>query len=208
MAVFDNSYSRMVAWLKIMLPLAALVILSTLFLVSRPVDPTLSLPFADQRIRSLAEKPRIGSPEFSAVTPNGSAINMNAEVMLPLIGEQTGFKASKINGTFETPDGLIVQLSAQSGIFDNTAQTVSLGDGVILTTSSGYHIETNQILADMNESRISTGGSISAQGPFGLISAGQMVLQQISAQGSEAYELVFKNEVKLVYVPKNNRNLR
>ena len=43
-----DRYSRMVAIFKVLLPLAALAILSTLFLLSRTIDPTTTIPFADQ----------------------------------------------------------------------------------------------------------------------------------------------------------------
>ena len=38
MAIPDNLHSRMVFWLKILLPILALAILSTLFLFSRRID--------------------------------------------------------------------------------------------------------------------------------------------------------------------------
>ena len=46
MAMGGMTYSRMIAWLKILLPLAALVLLSTLFLFARPRNPIATLPFA------------------------------------------------------------------------------------------------------------------------------------------------------------------
>ncbi len=45
-----DRYSRMVALLKVSLPLIALGILSTLFLVSRAVDPPMTIPFADSEV--------------------------------------------------------------------------------------------------------------------------------------------------------------
>ena len=39
MTMYDNSYSRFVALTKVILPIIALGILSTLFLFSRDIDP-------------------------------------------------------------------------------------------------------------------------------------------------------------------------
>ncbi len=202
MTAYDNSYSRMVTWLKVLLPLAALAILSTLFLVSRSIDPSLALPYAKAELQELAREPKIGNPSFSGVTENGSAIDLSADFGLPLQGSQSGLKTIGLHGVFETPDGQMLDISAPTGIFDSAARIATLRDGVSLATSSGYLIKTEGIIADLNTSTISTIGEISADGPLGQIFAGQMIFRQISPQGSDTgYELVFKNRVKLIYVP-------
>ena len=44
-------HSRLVTWAKVALPLAALAILSTLFLLADRIDPTAAIPYADGRCR-------------------------------------------------------------------------------------------------------------------------------------------------------------
>ena len=55
-----DRYSRMIVWLKVLLPLMALALLSTLFLLSRNVDPLASIPFAqaeiDERLKEKKKK--------------------------------------------------------------------------------------------------------------------------------------------------------
>lgn len=203
MAAFDNSYSRMIAWLKILLPLTALAILSTLFLVSRSVDPTLSLSIADDELQELASQPKIGNPSFSGVGANGAAITLSAEVAEPLTGTRTGLRATGLKGIFETPDGARLEMSSDTGIFDNAARLAELTGNVALATSDGYAITTDNIVADMDQSRIFTAGPIVADGPLGRITAGQLILQQKTLAGSDSsYELIFRNGVKLVYIPR------
>ena len=43
----DNLHSHVMAWLKVLLPMAALALLSTLFLLSRRTDPVTDLPISD-----------------------------------------------------------------------------------------------------------------------------------------------------------------
>ena len=83
MVVADNTYSRLVAWLKILFPLIALAILSTLFLVARTVDPAQDLPYADVDVAELAREQRIGQPNYSGVTADGAAISLSARSALP-----------------------------------------------------------------------------------------------------------------------------
>ena len=57
----DNLHSRVVAWMKIILPRAALGLLSTLFLISRTVDPTQQPPISqiDLEQRALYQAERL-----------------------------------------------------------------------------------------------------------------------------------------------------
>ena len=195
----------MVAWLKIILPLSALAILSTLFLMSRSVDPTLSIEFSDTDFSDLANGPRIGLPAFSGVTDSGAAIRISAKVALPLANNPDGFLVRGVNATFESPDGQVVDIIAGSGTLNSAKQTARLDGGVKLATSLGYTIDTDTIKADFAASGIETTGPIIASGPLGTISAGLMILQLENTANADTFELVFRDGVKLVYDPTKYR---
>ena len=57
-----DGWSRLVAALKVLLPLAALAILSTLFLVSNRINPEDALPYADVDVEARLREPRITAP--------------------------------------------------------------------------------------------------------------------------------------------------
>ena len=86
MVVQDDTYSRVIAWLKILLPLVALGILSILFLVARTIDPAQNLPFADVDIAEITRDQRVSRPNFSAVTADGAAITLSASTARPVPG--------------------------------------------------------------------------------------------------------------------------
>ncbi|MEL7087874.1 MAG: hypothetical protein AAGL98_05440, partial [Planctomycetota bacterium] len=65
MAVYDNAYSRFVAWAKIILPLVALGLLSTMFLVSRDSDPAATIRIGEQEARGLAQEDGMSAPRFA-----------------------------------------------------------------------------------------------------------------------------------------------
>ncbi|MEE9427657.1 MAG: LPS export ABC transporter periplasmic protein LptC [Paracoccaceae bacterium] len=135
---------------------------------------------------------------------NGSAITLSAEQAIPIIGSGTGLRASGLRGVFQTPDGGKVDITATTGILDNTERTASLSGGVSLITSNGYTITTDAIIANLETAAISTDGSILANGPLGHVSAGKLILQQKTIPDTEnTYELVFTEGVKLIYTPHN-----
>ena len=202
MAAFDNSYSRLVAWLKIVLPLTALAILSTLFLFSRPIDPAGRLPLASLDVARIAREERIGGPSFSGVIGDGTAVTISAETARPIAGEARGIAADNLRAVLQAPDGLRVEIAAASGRYLGATRRAELRGGVRLSASSGYVAQTDSLMADVAGRRLESGGAVTARGPLGRLSAGKLVLRQHSAaaQGG-GYELIFLDGVNLVYLP-------
>ncbi len=202
MATHDNTYSRLIAWLKILLPIAALAILSTLFLFSRVIDPNGALPFARAAAEKIAREQRIGNPTYSAVNDDGMAITLAAESAAPLDGDDEGIAADALKAVIETPKGLRLEITAKSGWFNAVNRMAALEEGVRLQTSTGYVIQTDSIIANADTREVAANSPVSASGPLGEITAGKMVLRQQSPdQGDPSYELIFQDGVKLVYLP-------
>ena len=75
---FGDSYSAFVVWVKTLLPIIALGMLSTIFLFSGKVDVTQSLPYAKFNIAEIIREQRITKPYFSGVSNNGTEIVLSA----------------------------------------------------------------------------------------------------------------------------------
>jgi len=205
MARFNNSYSRIVAWLKILLPLAALGIFSTLFLLARTVDPSQTLPIAGTGGGNLAEEQRIGAPNYSGVTSDGSAINLFAESARPDPKRPELVSLTKLQAKIETAGGNEIDIVAANGTVNTDVQEVTLDGGVLLTTADGYRIETQHLRALLDATELATDGPIVADGPLGRITAGDMTVTNTKdAQNGDDFLLVFKDGVKLVYTPQDN----
>lgn len=201
MAISENLHSRLVVWAKVTLPLMALALLSTLFLVSRRIDPTDAIPYADVDIEERAREPRLTEASYAGVTADGSALTLSAAEARPENESGVSF-AKVIVGTLETPDKTRVDMQAATSVMDDQNRTMTLGGGVSVTTTTGYSIQTESLVADLDQTNLSSRGSVTATGPMGKIEAGEMVLTQDPNQ-ADAYQLVFKNRVKLLYTPSN-----
>ena len=57
-----DRHSKLVFWAKILLPMAAITMLSTLFLVSHAIRPEDASPYADVDIETLVKEPRLTAP--------------------------------------------------------------------------------------------------------------------------------------------------
>lgn len=201
MARHDNTYSRVIAWMKLLLPLAALGVLSTLFLVARTVDPTRALSNADVDVEGLARELRIGSPDYAGVTKDGSAIRLRAESARPDLEKKGEMTAHIVRGVLETRAGARYEMSALSATIDGPGGRLVLDGDVVVHSSSGYEIHTEGLAASMNETRLQSLGPVIAKGPPGTVHAGGMVLRATTG-GDKGYVLVFNDGVKLIYDPK------
>ncbi len=203
MTMYDNSYSRFVALTKVILPIIALGILSTLFLFSRDIDPTQSIPYADVDVEELAREQRIGAPNYAGVTEDGAAISITAKSARPSPDNAKIVTATGLTAIIEDAMDGRLEIIASDGVINTDQQIVTLQGGVQILTSTGYIIDTAGLTAALNETSVITDGRITAEGPLGTLNAGQMVLEtQNGPNGSHL--LVFKGGVKLIYDPKGS----
>ncbi len=199
MAVHDNIHSRLVAWLKVILPLAALALLSMLFLVSRGGAPDDRLPWSKVDVEELARAPRLTAPRYAGVTLDGAALSVTAEVARPGTAEGGGAAASALTARLETPDGVTTDLAASDGALDTAAGLLTLRGDVRITASTGYVITTDELTAALDRTLLQAPGAVAATAPMGRIEAGAM---QMTTRGDD-YVVVFNGGVKLVYEPRN-----
>lgn len=196
MAHFDQSYSRAVAGLKILLPLFALGLLSTMFLVSKPVDPEANLPFSEEEVQELKREQRVGRPTFTGMTGDGSAITVVAETARPDANNPSRFDADNLSAQIETERGILIDIDAPTGVIDNESELVTLSGGVELHTSDGYVVLTDEVETTLDSTRLETTGRVEGTGPAGDLSANRMEMTQ---QTNGSTLMVFKGDVKVIY---------
>ncbi len=199
MATIDRDlHSRLVTWAKILLPLAALGLLSTLFLFARAIDPEDAIPYATVDIEDRIREPRMTAPTYSGVTADGAALTVQATEARP--GSADGAAtAQALTARLETPDGALTDLVAASGALDDAAGVLSLMGDVRMTTSSGYIVESQAMTAMLDRTGVTSPGDVTVTAPMGTINATGMSLEQTATPGE--YVLVFKGRVRLIYMP-------
>lgn len=107
-----DTHTRLIGWLKILLPLMALAILSTLFLVARTVNPDDAIPYAEVDVAERLREPRMTAPTYAGLTEDGAALSVAANEARPAADDTTGPSATALIGVLETPDGGRTELVA------------------------------------------------------------------------------------------------
>lgn len=199
MAWPDNPYSRLVAWMKILLPMAALILLSTLFLISNTVDPSKSIPVAQIDLEKRAHEQGATNPTFTGVTNDGDEVSFRAVHARQDTDDPDHLMARSVEARFHLSSGTIIDISAETADMHQTRFTARLDGNVNVTTTTGYHMTTETLNARIDRLEAETAGHVSGTAPAGQLEAGRMILK--SGEESGTAQLIFTDGVKLLYTP-------
>ena len=196
-----DRYSRMIAFLKVLLPLAALALLSTLFLISRGVNTEATIPFSDHEIEERMRGQQITAPFFSGTTSQGDEITVTASIARPG-GPTSPAVATDLVAVISMADGGRLTLSSDSGAVQLENDLASFTGNVEITSAAGLLVTTDLLNATISGLSVDSPGPVQATGPIGTLNAGTMQLQT-KTQGGPLH-MLFNNGVKLVYDPRKS----
>lgn len=193
----DNRYSQFVTAAKIILPLLALGLLSSLFLISNAPEGDQTIPFSDLELEEIVEGQRILRPRYQTVLDSGATARFSAESARPDLTDPDRFMASEISGRVVQLDGIQIDIRGAEGVMDNTRRTIRIEGGLRLSRTDGFTLSTDGAEASLDGQRAETTGDVIVLGPGLTLSAGRALMQPDPETGSR--EVVFTDGVKLVY---------
>lgn len=198
MAGKGNLHSRLVAWMKIILPLIALALLSTLFLISGSFDPTRE-PVADIDLEKRAQEQGATRPRFTGMTNGGDQIVFMAESARPDPRDPDRLVADDVRSNIKLHQGNEITINADGADMHQREFTATVAGDVRMVTADGYRINTDRLDFRFDTLFAETPGPVTGVGPPGQIDAGRMRLSR--PEGDAGAVLVFTNGVKLIYTP-------
>ncbi len=201
------SRTRIVQLLRVLLPLAALVLLSTLFLFSGNREEGESLlPYVEVTPEILATRPSVIAPTYAGVARDGTEISISADSANPatgsggggLVGADGASTIDKVNLQLRDPAGVVTDLVAGSG--EIAGGLVHLREGVKVSTSAGWAMTSKAFEAELASGRLSARDQVDVLAPFGTLTAQEMELRG-AADGSGQRVLDLKGGVRMIYRP-------
>ncbi|MGV6849153.1 MAG: LPS export ABC transporter periplasmic protein LptC [Marinibacterium sp.] len=196
-----DSYSRRVAFLKITLPLAALGILSTLFLLSRGGDPNATIPFSDAEIAERVRDQQITAPRFAGSTDRGDQVFLVASKAVPGKAGEPG-EAQNLQGEIRLATGGTVTFQSDRGRVNVPDDSAAFEGHVTITSDTGYILTTDQLTTAIRRVDAVAPGPVAGDGPLGRLTAGAMHLTAPDNDANQTH-LRFTDGVKVVYHPKD-----
>ena len=195
----DNLHSILVGWAKIILPLCALGLLSTLFLFSRSQNEPTDIALSE--VEAIAREQRLSAPRFSGVTDEGAVLSIRARTAKPDATQPDKVNIDGVELRVDNPSGSHVVVSATQGELDGRARLARLLGLARLQTSSGFEMETNGLIAELDSGKVISDGVLEIRAPFGELTAGQVTFQ-VSAENT-GQQMLFTNGVRLLYDPQD-----
>lgn len=196
-----DRYSRIVGLLKVILPLAALALLSTVFLLSRSINPEATIPFAEEDIAARTRDQQVTEPFFSGVTRGGEEIMVAAGTMRPGAPGKPA-EARDLRARIRLVGGREILLDSSLGSLDPARDLAVFTGEVIVRTSDGMTLKTQRLEAALSGLAGEAPGEVSGTGPMGELTAGAMLIESENERGN--VHILFTGGVKLLYDPKKS----
>lgn len=197
-----DRHTRLVAWAKIVLPIVALGMLSTLFLLSKSVDPAATIPFSESDLAARTEGQQISDPEVFGVTPRGDLISLRAALARQSTDDVSLMEAIDIAAQIRLSSGQTVDLASAKATHNAEERLVTLTDKVTAMTSTGYTFSARALVLSLKELKAESVGQVTGAGPGFTFEADQMTL--VVPKGEKDAHILLKGGVKLVYTPLKN----
>ncbi|MDJ0639260.1 MAG: hypothetical protein QNJ20_10520 [Paracoccaceae bacterium] len=201
MATADR-YSRLILWLKVSLPLAALAILSTLFFVAETLDPESAIPYAEVDVARILRDQGVTGPTFGGITADGVAVALSATSIRPDAARANNWFGQTLTAKLELPSGAEITIDSPEGLVDAGNRQATLQGGARLESSTGYTVNTPSIVASFEDATVVAGEGVEAVGPPGTITAREVMLKRLDTE-PPSHHLVFQGDVRLVVRPAN-----
>lgn len=200
MATGPGLHSRVVAVLKVGLPLVAVGLLASLFLIQNDDRLGGNVVFSPGDVEALGSGLRIDNPTFTGTTRSEDSFRFTAALVEPDAAPPQRARITTLAGTLHLHNGPEVTVSAERGDLDIPTQRLDLSGQVVITTSDGYRMVTDKATIDLRAGAFVAGDEVATTGPLGEITSGSLHVAPATEIG-EARRFSFSDGVRLVYDP-------
>ena len=190
-------HSRIVRWMKIALPVGALILIGAIFLVGRERAAVFD-PGTAAQLAAMGTGMRLDNPRFSGVTEGGDPFVVTAEWALP-----DGTVPNRVD--LEKPVGELqmgeqtVTVTAATGELYREDERLNLTGDVVLETSDGYRVETPVVTVDLAARTAEAPDRLRAEGPRGAIEADRV--RVVRGDGEDQVTVRFEGNVRVNWLP-------
>lgn len=167
-----KGYSRFVALMKVLLPVAALLLI--VLVVAWPYlklnDTRFSIGFSALKVGNV-EDPAMINPRYLGTDSEKQTYSITADIAKNLLNADKSIELEMPKADISLDDGTWLVVTAKSGTYVRQKETLTLNDQVNIFHDSGYEFRTQS--ADIELTRGIASGSvpIEGQGPFGRLKA-------------------------------------
>jgi lipopolysaccharide export system protein LptC len=200
MAWGNISYSRVILFLKILLPLISIIMLSSIFLLSRSKQTAVEIPFASQDLEQRIKDQRVSNPFYTGTNVNGDDIRVWATLLRHDSTQDDVLHLNDVEMSHTSVAQKTINITSETGSFYKKQDKIHLKGSVLVKNSDGYDATTPEAWVFEGGLRVEADGPVVGTGPASKITAGHMVMTKSEKGGP--MQIYFTQGVNLVYDPK------
>lgn len=171
-------HSRIVRWLKVLLPVSALAVLSSYGIF---VQHSVNLGDGKLKIGPIdfsSDVLTMHNPQYEGYSKDGSRFSVAARTAEQDVGQKGPIKLSTIEGSIVQPNNTATTMRATRGVFDSKANELELFDEIEIKSSDGMAARLTRAMIFMKESKIISNEPVAVEMATGTLKGNSMVLLQ------------------------------
>lgn len=172
-AATGSSHDRLIATMRIALPLAVGVLSAFLALAPLTVGRDISFVLAKDRVDVASERMRVTRATYRGDDSKGEPFQLEAGSAVQATSRDPIVHLTDLNARIRLTDGP-ANIRAKHGRYDMDNQNIAIDGPVRFDSTDGYHITTRDVLFDMSERLAHSLGPIEGTMPLGHFSADRM----------------------------------
>jgi lipopolysaccharide export system protein LptC len=191
--------SRVIAALKLGLPLLALGLMSSVVLLATPVDPSRALATAEIDVAERARDPRLSGARYAGVTDSGAAIRVEAGLARSDAGNALRFEGEALVMRIEGATSGDLTARSDLGAIDRSAGRFEMQGDVRIDQAPDTWLEASMIEGALDSTWLEAEGPVTGWLQGADIAAGHLSVTD-DPDNPGSLRLVFSQGVRLIYL--------
>ena len=172
-AATGSSHDRLIATLRIVLPMAVGVLAAFLALAPLTVGRDISFVLSKDRVDMASERMRVTRAVYRGENSKGEAFVLNAASAVQASSRDPIVHLRQLDAQIQLTDGPAT-IRADQGRYDMDNQNIAIDGPVVLDSADGYHVTTRDVFVDMDTRLAHSRAPVDGTMPLGHFSADRL----------------------------------
>lgn len=175
-AATGSSHDRLIATLRIVLPVAVGVLVAFLAFAPLTVGRDISFVLSKDRVDVAKERMRVTAAVYRGADAQGRPFELDAASAVQQTSRDPVVRLTTLNAKIQQTDGPAA-IRAGRGRYDMNTENIAIDGPVRFDAADGYHVLTRDVLLDMKDRTLESRGPVDGTMPLGRFSADKLRAQ-------------------------------
>ena len=172
-AVPGSSHDRLIKALRVILPVAILILIVLLAVAPLTMGRDISFMLSKDRVDVAKERLRVTEATYRGEDSKGRPFLLRAGSAVQVSSRDPIVHLNTLSARIAMADGPAT-IAANSGRYDMDSERVAIDGPVVFQAADGYRIETRDVAIDLTNRKMASGGPVDGRMPLGMFSANRM----------------------------------